>query len=256
MALSRSLQPSLQCLRQRSFLRQFSSSLPLLQYGNGNGDSVRTHYYQPKAEFQSGMVPVLPALEQMPDRDNVGATPEHVWKTHAKSVYDSTKDISPPTAYSGWELFACLLMPLTLFFSLGRTVRVRSNIMDSYAMLSNLLQRNNVRRELGKASRHEKKGVKRRRLASETWRRVFAHEARTLYHLRLLMANLFTGPEFCPTRCQNSQSWSLMMCVSNNVNVSIFFLCDSSFYASTHARLLGLFNSCVFPRHVSLPILI
>ncbi|PBK96827.1 hypothetical protein ARMGADRAFT_714186 [Armillaria gallica] len=165
MALSRSLQPSLQCLRQRSFLRQFSSSLPLLQYGNSNGDSVRTHYYQPKAEFQSGMVPVLTALEQIPDRDNVGATPEHIWKTHAKSVYDSTKDISPPTAYS------------------GRTVRVRSNIMDSYAMLSNLLQRNNVRRELGKASRHEKKGVKRRRLASETWRRVFAHEVRNSVQL-------------------------------------------------------------------------
>ncbi|KAK0197136.1 hypothetical protein F5146DRAFT_30378 [Armillaria mellea] len=161
MALSRSLQPSLQCLRQRSLPRQFSSSLPL-QYGNSNGGSVKTHYYQPKAEFQSGMVPVLPALERMPDRDSVGATPEHIWKTHAKSVYDSTKDISPPTAYS---------------------VRVRSNIMDSYAMLSNLLQRNNVRRELGKASRHEKKGVKRRRLASETWRRVFAHEVRNSVQL-------------------------------------------------------------------------
>ncbi|KAG7452540.1 uncharacterized protein BT62DRAFT_925094 [Guyanagaster necrorhizus] len=117
------------------------------------------------AEFQSGLVPTPTAIEQMPVRDNAGPTPEHVWKTHVKTVYDATKDMSPPTAYS------------------GRTVRVRTNIMDSYAMLSNLLQRNNVRRELGKASRHEKKGVKRRRLASETWRRVFAHEVRNSVQL-------------------------------------------------------------------------
>ncbi|PPQ79113.1 hypothetical protein CVT24_012788 [Panaeolus cyanescens] len=58
----------------------------------------------------------------------------------------------------------------------GRTVRVGKDVADAYRKLETILQRNRVRPELKMTQRHEKKGVKRRRLSSQRWREQFANE--------------------------------------------------------------------------------
>lgn len=59
----------------------------------------------------------------------------------------------------------------------GRSVKVYAgNVADAYNRLDKILKRNRVKRTLKLTERHEKKGVKRRRLKSERWRRRFANE--------------------------------------------------------------------------------
>lgn len=53
------------------------------------------------------------------------------------------------------------------------------DVNESYKQLQRRLKGNNVRKELLQTVRHEKKGVKRRRLTSERWRRRFAEEVRS-----------------------------------------------------------------------------
>jgi ribosomal protein S21 len=66
---------------------------------------------------------------------------------------------------------------------IGRTAFVVNGAVDAgYKRLNLILQRNGVRRELKRAERHEKKGVKRRRLSSQRWRTKFAHEVRSPEH--------------------------------------------------------------------------
>ncbi|KAL0567427.1 hypothetical protein V5O48_014565 [Marasmius crinis-equi] len=61
----------------------------------------------------------------------------------------------------------------------GRSVPVvDGDIGKSFARLNAILGRNKVHQQLRMSERHEKKGVKRRRLESERWRRLFAHEVR------------------------------------------------------------------------------
>jgi len=61
----------------------------------------------------------------------------------------------------------------------GRSVYVgRGDLAGAYGSLTTILRRNTVPYELRMSDRHEKKGVKRRRLSSERWRRRFAHEVR------------------------------------------------------------------------------
>ncbi|KAJ3867210.1 hypothetical protein EV359DRAFT_78776 [Lentinula novae-zelandiae] len=52
------------------------------------------------------------------------------------------------------------------------------DLADAFRRLDMILARNKVRKQLKLAERHEKKGPKRRRLESERWRRLFAHEVR------------------------------------------------------------------------------
>lgn len=49
-------------------------------------------------------------------------------------------------------------------------------LAEGYRVLDTILGRNKVRAQLRRAERHEKKGVKRRRLRSERWRKQFANE--------------------------------------------------------------------------------
>jgi small subunit ribosomal protein MRP21 len=49
-------------------------------------------------------------------------------------------------------------------------------VAEAYVRLDNLLKRNFVKRTVRLTERHEKKGVKRRRLRSERWRKQFANE--------------------------------------------------------------------------------
>lgn len=61
----------------------------------------------------------------------------------------------------------------------GRSIQVvDGNIHESFRRLNTILSRNKVVKQLRMTERHEKKGVKRRRLESERWRRLFAHEVR------------------------------------------------------------------------------
>ncbi|KAJ4469456.1 hypothetical protein C8J55DRAFT_564529 [Lentinula edodes] len=62
---------------------------------------------------------------------------------------------------------------------IGRSANVKDgDLADALRRLDMILARNKVRKQLKLAERHEKKGPKRRRLESERWRRLFAHEVR------------------------------------------------------------------------------
>lgn len=88
-----------------------------------------------------------------------------------------------------------------------------NDVGDALARLNGILSRNKVRAQLYLAQRHEKKGVKRRRLESERWRRQFAHEVRNfpdyLRGLPTTNSNSLIGTEQGPTYDENSQSGSL-----------------------------------------------
>jgi small subunit ribosomal protein MRP21 len=62
------------------------------------------------------------------------------------------------------------------------------------------MKQNNVFREVRMQERHEKKGYKRRRLASERWRRRFAHEVCSdrLFVREVIVNGLFAGEEEGP----------------------------------------------------------
>ncbi|KAG6850231.1 hypothetical protein H0H93_016078 [Arthromyces matolae] len=110
-------------------------------------------------------------------------------------TWDTLIDDSPPRVKQAFEiptdesadekwkrisqesLFAlkALNFPATTYA--GRSVQVKNgNVAKSYDQLQTILQRNKVQAQLRRTERHEKKGVKRRRLSSERWRRRFAHE--------------------------------------------------------------------------------
>ncbi|KAG2144991.1 hypothetical protein BD769DRAFT_1382830 [Suillus cothurnatus] len=60
----------------------------------------------------------------------------------------------------------------------GRRVFVNGDLGEAFRRLQTRLRRNRVVQEVSRQRRHEKKGVKRRRLSSERWRRMFANEVR------------------------------------------------------------------------------
>lgn len=84
-----------------------------------------------------------------------------------------------------------------LFFfklSLGRTVTVKDDLAMAYKSLDIILSRNKVRQTLRMEERHEKKGVKRRRLSSQRWRKRFADEVCFSSLSHLLFAYPFGVP--------------------------------------------------------------
>ena len=65
----------------------------------------------------------------------------------------------------------------------GRSIAVRrdltgTSVASAYAVLASRVWKNKVRKDYMANMRHEKKGVKRRRLESERWRRRFADHVR------------------------------------------------------------------------------
>ncbi|KAG6818138.1 hypothetical protein H0H87_000043 [Tephrocybe sp. NHM501043] len=93
--------------------------------------------------------------------DSSDLTPEELWKAKSAEALRRLTDRPPANAYT------------------GRSVTVKGgNVADAYGRLQSILQRNKVQAQLRRAERHEKKGVKRRRLSSERWRKQFAHEVR------------------------------------------------------------------------------
>lgn len=97
--------------------------------------------------------------------------PEDVWRARSEKMEPNP----PPSVYTGSLLaWPCYFTSSNLF--LGRSVRVKNNVAGSIRLLSRILQENRVLRTWKYQMRHEKKGVKRRRLKSQRWRRRFAHE--------------------------------------------------------------------------------
>ncbi|KAA1471195.1 hypothetical protein DENSPDRAFT_98485 [Dentipellis sp. KUC8613] len=106
------------------------------------------------------------------------------------SVLDTTYDAQRTerttqyvkSAEERWEqrsknVVASLLPPGNAYA--GRSVEVKNGaVTDALRRLQATLMRNRVHQELRMTARHEKKGVKRRRLRSQRWRRRFAHEVR------------------------------------------------------------------------------
>ncbi|KAJ7155990.1 hypothetical protein C8R43DRAFT_998664 [Mycena crocata] len=60
----------------------------------------------------------------------------------------------------------------------GRTVKVKGSFAEASRELDRILSRNRVRFTVRSTERHEKRGVKRRRIKSEQWRKHFADQVR------------------------------------------------------------------------------
>ncbi|KAJ8078753.1 hypothetical protein PM082_013036 [Marasmius tenuissimus] len=89
------------------------------------------------------------------------ATNEDIWRSASKNVMEALESYPPHDPYH------------------GRSVRVvDGDVATAFQRLASTLSRNKVTQQLRMSERHEKKGVKRRRLQSERWRRLFAHEVR------------------------------------------------------------------------------
>ncbi|KAF9532956.1 hypothetical protein CPB83DRAFT_846669 [Crepidotus variabilis] len=107
------------------------------------------------------------AVKDQIDRHNLStkselSTPEARWKEQSQKFMQLAGNQPPAHAYS------------------GRTVEIKTNgdLATAYRQLDGILARNKVRWTLKMTERHEKPGVKRRRLSSERWRKRFANEVR------------------------------------------------------------------------------
>ncbi|KAF9052613.1 hypothetical protein BJ165DRAFT_779584 [Panaeolus papilionaceus] len=96
---------------------------------------------------------------------------EERWRQRSKQALEDAANRPPADPYA------------------GRTVRVGRDVADAYRKLESILQRNRVRPELKMMQRHEKKGVKRRRLSSQRWREQFANEVRKKVQLVIKIRN-------------------------------------------------------------------
>jgi hypothetical protein len=81
----------------------------------------------------------------------------------------------------------------------GRSIAVKKDLTDTSvasacAILASRIWRNKVRQDYMANMRHEKKGVKRRRLESERWRRRFADHVRSASQQVLFLMSHFSYP--------------------------------------------------------------
>ncbi|KAJ6547539.1 hypothetical protein B0H19DRAFT_953304 [Mycena capillaripes] len=88
-------------------------------------------------------------------------SPEEQWKENSRRTVPVLQNYPIPDAYH------------------GRSIRVRDGkFAEAVRDLDKVLYHNGVRNILKSTDRHEKKGVKRRRIQSEQWRKHFAHQVR------------------------------------------------------------------------------
>ncbi|KAF9053651.1 hypothetical protein BDZ89DRAFT_289182 [Hymenopellis radicata] len=147
------VKPSVRLIQRRAI--PASVHAPRTAYSTGNGfDTIIATEKGP--EVADTALPTGAQVEKEPI-----AWQDHKWSEMSRNAFASLVAKPVPDAVT------------------GRYIKINnSNVMAAFAKLSGVLKANNVMYELRKTRRHEKKGVKRRRLASETWRRVFAHEVR------------------------------------------------------------------------------
>lgn len=106
-------------------------------------------------------VSMLASLSQSLQAKNEQSA-KQLWEYGSKTVLTRLASSPPPTPYT------------------GRSVAVNGqNFAYAYRELNGILRDNNVRRTIRGQERHEKKGVKRRRIASQTHRRKFGQLVRS-----------------------------------------------------------------------------
>ncbi|KAJ6630777.1 hypothetical protein B0H10DRAFT_1938928 [Mycena sp. CBHHK59/15] len=94
-------------------------------------------------------------------------TPEERWRNQSRERVPQLRQYPPADAYSG------------LIVANRRSVKFKAgDFAEGSRDLDRILARNRVRYTLRATERHEKKGVKRRRISSEQWRKHFAHQVR------------------------------------------------------------------------------
>lgn len=103
-----------------------------------------------------------------------------------------------------------MVLPSDLGYSGRRVFVAEDQLGEAFRRLQNRLKRNRVVQEVSRQKRHEKKGVKRRRLSSERWRRVFANEVFIFSPLSYTCAHPRTGAEESAARQHYPSSWSLL----------------------------------------------
>ncbi|KAJ7582738.1 hypothetical protein C8J56DRAFT_792164 [Mycena floridula] len=106
-------------------------------------------------------------------RTNPTETPEIRWRRASEQTRDVLKHHPPNDTYS------------------GRCVPVlNGRITDAFSKLDQILGKNLIRQTIHFRRRHEKPGPKMRRLKSERWRRLFAHEVRNNVQLAVKIRRL------------------------------------------------------------------
>lgn len=124
--------------------------------------------------------------------------PEEKWREMSAKIVPHLRTNPPADAYAGRITLTRLTAPYLL--SQGRSVKVAGKgFATAYLMLNRCLSRNEVRRTLRMTARHEKKGVKRRRITSEQWRKHFANEVWTIFQL--------TDSSDFSSRCEKMSKW-------------------------------------------------
>ncbi|KJA13963.1 hypothetical protein HYPSUDRAFT_150940 [Hypholoma sublateritium FD-334 SS-4] len=98
-------------------------------------------------------------------------TPDQKWESRSRRALEDALTDPPDDAYA------------------GRSVRNTGNLAATFRTLQDILTRNKVQQTLRMTQRHEKKGVKRRRLQSERWRKQFANEVRKKVQLVIKIRN-------------------------------------------------------------------
>ncbi|KAG1875338.1 hypothetical protein C8R48DRAFT_769339 [Suillus tomentosus] len=115
-------------------------------------------------------------LDRTKNQDRVWT--QAIWDTIDRTAGTAQKQ-NPPTPDELWaerSRSATFNPPADPYT--GRRVFVNGDLGEAFRRLQTRLRRNRVMQEVSRQRRHEKKGVKRRRLSSERWRRMFANEVR------------------------------------------------------------------------------
>ncbi|PPQ78104.1 hypothetical protein CVT25_015638 [Psilocybe cyanescens] len=152
---------------QRLLQRLPSSSLRLSQIRTTLGRPSLNAIKYPAAvtaicrNTRSITSPSHPAAGVLENVTTPKSTPEDRWKERSREAQDMKRRLNDEYA--------------------GNNSSVNStgkNLSSAFKKLDSILARNKVRYELRLAERHEKKGVKRRRLQSQRWKNRFANEVR------------------------------------------------------------------------------
>lgn len=104
---------------------------------------------------------------------------KEIWEARHAATQDQLRRSPPADAYSGSLHLEPLHEKYLSRVSTGRSVKVyNGEFADAHKKLETVLSRNKVRATVISQQRHEKKGVKRRKIRSITWRKYFAHQVK------------------------------------------------------------------------------
>lgn len=175
--------PALTRILPRASCRCFASRAAVLNVR----PPVKASYPRPATPYTS-----LPIVAEQPERDPARSwdntmgqaigmgdnrTPAEKWRDNSLNTVPQLQRHQPADPYHGWSASIALNASLNLFS--GRSVKVKGgNFGEALRELDKILAHNRVKATLRLTERHEKKGVKRRRIKSQQWRKHFANQVR------------------------------------------------------------------------------